>query len=79
MRKEHLPKKILRKLSRYIYRGYIRNILIETYSNSFFLYSQAYHSVGIHGVDDVGLFLGSLSALCGLQEEGILKKATFLT
>ena len=32
------------------------------------------HSVGVHGVDNVGVLLGSLSSFPGLQEEGILKK-----
>ena len=30
--------------------------------------------VGVHGVDDVGVLLGALSALASLQEEGILEK-----
>jgi hypothetical protein len=36
------------------------------------------HSVGTDGVDDVGLFLGSLSARCGLQEEVIVISFLFL-
>ena len=31
--------------------------------------------VGVHGVDDVGVLLGALSALASLQEEGILEKS----
>ena len=32
------------------------------------------HAIGVHGVDNVGVFLGSLPALARLQEEGILKR-----
>ncbi len=32
-----------------------------------------HHSVGVHGVDNVGVLLGSLSPLPGLQEEGVLQ------
>ena len=37
------------------------------------------HAIGVHGVDNVGVFLGSLPALARLQEEGILKETLKLS
>jgi hypothetical protein len=39
----------------------------------FFVADTAHHPVRVHGVDDVGVLLGALSALTSLQEKGILK------
>ena len=38
-----------------------------------FVAHAADHSVGVHGVDNVGILLGSLSPFPGLQKERILK------
>ena len=35
------------------------------------------HSVGVHGVDNVGVLLGSLSTFPGFQEEGVLQGNLF--
>jgi hypothetical protein len=34
----------------------------------------AHHPVRVHGVHDVGVLLGALPALAGLQEKGVLKR-----
>ena len=40
----------------------------------FLVANAADHSVGVHGVDNVGILFGALSSLASLQEKGILKK-----
>ena len=32
------------------------------------------HSVGVHGLNDVGLVFSSLTPACGLHEEGVLQQ-----
>ena len=40
----------------------------------FLVANAADHSVGVHGVDNVGILFGALSSLASFQEEGILGK-----